>query len=72
MNKLMSEDRELLQKVFYRIARDSQFTMDMVDIAHLGAKVLKCYPWDFLTALDIRQMTAIANGTLTPAWKDEV
>jgi hypothetical protein len=64
-------NRILLQKLFYRIAKDSGFSMDPVDVAILGSKVLNCSALEFWIALGFENMRRIADGSLTPKWENE-
>lgn len=65
----MTYDRELLQQVFCRIAKDSNFAMDATEVAAFGARMLQCSPLEFWIALGYDNMTSIANGTHTAVKK---
>jgi hypothetical protein len=55
--------RTLIQNLFIRVCRDSRFSMDPIDAAVMTGSILKCHPIQVWVALDIDNMTRIANGT---------
>lgn len=56
-------ERNLHQRVYIRVCRDSLFKLDYVQAAHLSAQILRSHPLLFWAALGSDNMQRIANGT---------
>ena len=56
-------DREYIQQIFIRIARDSKFKMDAIEVAKMTANLAKVHPIEVMGAFGFDNMNAVANGT---------
>lgn len=57
-------DCKFIQEAFIRIARDSGFTMDGVEVAIFTGQLLNCSPFTVYAAFsNMDTMNAVANGS---------
>ena len=66
----MRQDRQLIQKIYVRICRDSGFGLDNIRAAILTGRIVGCHPlevWAAMPSLDV--MAEIAAGTHLAARK---
>ena len=56
-------DREHIQQIFIRIARDCGFEMDAIEVAKMTASLAKAHPLEVMGAFGFDNMIAVANGT---------
>lgn len=57
------KQRELIQKAYIRVCRDSRFRMEMCDAAQFAARLVEVTALDVLIALGFDNMERIAAGT---------
>lgn len=56
-------DREHIQQIFIRVARDSGFKMDAFEVAKMTASLAKAQPLEVMGAFGFANMISVANGT---------
>lgn len=56
-------DREYIQQIFIRIAKDSKFKMDAIEVAKMTASLAKVHPLEVMGSFSFDNMIAVANGT---------
>lgn len=56
-------DREHIQQIFIRIARDSKFEIDAFEVAKMTASLAEVHPLEVMGSFGFDNMIAVANGT---------
>lgn len=63
-------DKVMIQKIYYRVCRDSGYTFDPVGAARFTATIVKCDPLEVWVVLGWSNMEQIATGKLIPVWPE--